>query len=594
MFVLRGTRSNRFGIGATVRIETAAGVQVRQLVLARGVVSSSEPIVHFGLGDATRIGRVTIEWPGGAKQVFENLGVDRKFTITEPNTNAPVPSASPRARPWFEEVGPARQIALVAREAPVDELSQQPLLPMQHNRCGPAVAAGDLDGDGRVDWVLGGTTLDPARAIVAGRVVTLDGAAAAVNDGPVLIFDANGDGANDVLLTRGGASLAAGVSDYQPLLYLNDGHGALRIAPAGTLPPLPISAGAAIAADFDHDERLDLFIGGRLLPGLWPATPKSALLLNRNGHFEDVTDMSAPELREVGLVTAAKWADVDGDGWMDLIIATEWGPVKCFHNERGKAFVDWTERLGFAAAGAGWWSALDAADFNGDGRPDFVAGNVGLNTPYQADARHPVLLFAGDFNDDGGEELVEGYYEGDKIYPRRTRKALGAVLPAILKRFPTNDFYARATLDDVIGAKALAAARRYAATELRSGVFLSQPGGTYRFEPLPRFAQIAPIGGIVTGDFDGDGVVDIYAVQNSWAPISFIGHFDGGLSVLLRGDGHGHFTVVPPAESGLIVPGDAKSVALVDLDGGGHLGVVVTRNNSTTLVFRNLRVSTKR
>jgi hypothetical protein len=291
------------------------------------------------------------------------------------------------------------------------------------------------------------------------------------------------------------------------------------------------------------------------------------------------------------MVTAALWTDVDGDGWVDLLVTLEWGQVRYFHNKEGTAFEDWTERAGFASAGSGWWSAIAAADFNGDGRMDYVVGNVGLNTQYHASAERPALLFSGDFNGDGTTQLVEAYYEGDKLYPWRTRKDLGASIPSVLKKFPRNDYYARATLGEILGEEKLAAARRFAAAEFRSGVFLSQPDGTHRFEALPHLAQISPIQGLVAGDFDGDGHADIYAVQNSYSPIPSVGRFDGGLSQMLRGDGSGRLSPVPASESGLIVPGDAKALAVIDLDHDGWPDFLVTRNNDTTVAFRNGGVS---
>ena len=408
-----------------------------------------------------------------------------------------------------------------------------------------------------------------------------------LNDGPLLVFDADGDGTTDLLLTKGGSNPSAGLPEYQPRLFLNDGHGKFRPAPAGALPLWPQSIGALAAADFDRDGRLDVFVGSRLVPGEYPATPRSALWANRGGRFEDVTDALAPGLREVGMVTSALWSDVDGDGWPDLLVAVEWGPVKYFHNNQGQGFTDWTERAGFAAAGTGWWTALATADFNGDGRPDFVAGNVGLNTQYHADAAHPALLFSGDFKGDDSNQLIEAYYEGERLYPWRARRDLGTAIPSLMKRYARNDFYARATLEEILGADKLAAARRFAATELRSGVFLSQPDGTYRFEALPNLAQISPVQGLVAGDFDGDGYADIYAVQNSFAPVPAVGRFDGGLSQLLRGDGRGHFTPVPVAESNLLVMGDAKALVVLDLDQDGWPDFLVTRNNDRSLAFHN-------
>jgi len=472
---LHGTQSNRYGVGATVRIETTTGVQVRQLVLARGYLSSSEPILHFGLGEDTRIRRLTVSWPSGQEQSFTDLPGDRRLTITE----APAPAARPAP--------PA------------------PSQPGQFVEVSPP----------------------PAREEKMS---------------------------------------------------------------------LPGNAGDVVApADFDRDGHVDAFVASRGETGNGPSTTRNSLWVRHGDKFDDVTDAFAPALRKAGRVTAALWSDVDGDGWPDLLVTVDWGPVKYFHNNAGRGLDDRTEPAGFAAAGTGWWNALASADFNGDGRPDFVVGNLGLNTQYHASADRPALLFTGDFAGNGTALSVEGFYEGDRLFPWLTRNEIGALIPAVLRRFPKNDQYARATMGEIVGADRLAAARRLAATEFRSGVFLSQADGaeganagvTYRFSPLPRLAQIAPITGVVAGDFDGDGKADIYAVQNSSSPNPAVGRFDGGLSQLLRGDGQGHFTPVPAAASGLIVGDETKAVALLDIDGDGWPDFLVTRKSGDTVAYRN-------
>ncbi len=400
-----------------------------------------------------------MSWPSGHEQTWENIGVDQRYTITEPAGPAPTRSEvlKPTAPGQFIEMGRSTGLSLRSHEESIAEVSQPRLLPFHFNRRGPSLAVGKFGSTGQDAVVVGGTTVDPlriARATEAGRfdVSGVSGIAlGAGSDGPLLAFDADGDGNDDLLVTKGGNSLLVGSPDYQPVLYLGDGHGGFHPAREDALPPLPINAGVAVAGDFDRDGRLDVFIGGRLLPGQYPMAPQSALLENRGGKFEDVTDALAPGLREVGMVTAALWTDVDGDGWLDLMLTLEWGTVKYFHNNQGKGFEDWTEKAGFAAAGTGWWMSLAAADFNGDGRPDYVVGNVGLNTQYHADPGHPALLYLGDFKGDGSNQLIEGYYEGERLYPWRARRDMGAVVPAIFKRFPLNDNYARATVGEIFG-----------------------------------------------------------------------------------------------------------------------------------------------
>jgi hypothetical protein len=595
LVALRGGASNKFGVGAVVRVFTSWREQVRQLTLARGYLSTSEPVLHFGLGADERIARLVVTWPSGRTQEFSGLEADRKYTITEPGAPTPGWGDQERARePRFAEVGAALGLARASREEKLEGTVDQPGLPLRFNRRGPGVAVADLDGDGNDEIVLGATTQDPARILVRAKgrwEVAAFGRPPPINGGPPLVLDVQGHGRGDLLLTAGGAALPAEEPEYEPKLFVGDGRGGMNPASAGTVPSLPASVGAVAAADFDRDGRLDVFLGARVTPGFFPELPRSALWRNGGGRLVDVTDELAPALRSVGMVTSALWSDVDGDGWVDLLVALDWGGVKYFRNDSGRRFEDRSVAAGFAAAGTGLWTSLASADFNGDGRPDFVAGNAGLNTPWTASAHEPRRLVAADFKGTGSPQILVARQVGSQLVPEQSRREVGFILPEVLKRFPRNDVYARATLDSIVGQARLAKATTLEVTELGSGMFLSQPDGTYRFALLPRLAQIAPLQGVVAGDFDGDGLADLYAVQNSHEPAPSIGRFDGGLSQLLLGDGKGGFTAVAPADSRLVVPGDAKGLAVADLDDDGWPDFFVTRNNDTTLAFRHETVA---
>ena len=598
-FQLAGRPPNRDGIGAELRLESAAGTQVRQLYTERGVVTSEPPVVHFGLGDDTAIRRLTIRWPSGATQVLENLAADCRTTITEPGDpggrrphRPPAAPAAPAAGRLYTENAHRAGLACVSAARPVDEFFRQRLLPHRLGLQAPALAVADVNGDGIDDVFVSGALGQPGR-LWLGRA---DGTfvpgpsqpwadAKDVDDTGAVFLDVTGDGAPDLFIAAGGAAADAGDPRLNDRLYLNDGRGNFALAPAGTLPADGESTTACAPADFDGDGRPDLFVGGRLVPGRWPEPPRSFLYHNEGGRLVDVTDMLAPGLRRVGMVTAAAWADLDGDGRPDLVLALEWGPVKVFRNTP-RGFVDATERLGLAGV-TGWWSALAVADVNGDGRLDLIVGNAGLNTRYTASAAAPAVLLAGDLDGSGRPEILEAAYDTDgRLYPLRGRGRLSSVFPWIRVKFPTYAAFSRARVEEIFPPERIQAARRLTATELASGVFLQQPDSTFRFAPLPRAAQLAPITGLVFADCDGDGRPDLYCVGNFFGPEPTTGRFDGGVSLLLRGDGRGDFAPVLPGTSGLLVPGDARAVArLAPLTPGGRPRLLVAQSQGPLLLF---------
>jgi enediyne biosynthesis protein E4 len=593
---LAGRGSNPDGIGAELKIETASGVQVRQLYTERGIVASEPPLVHFGLGADTAIKQLTIHWPLGQVQTLENLPVDQLLTIAEPavaENGHPAPAilkTPARADAFFTETAVSRGLKHTNALRPFDEFSRQRLLPRRLNGLGPVLAAADVNGDGIEDVFVTGTAGQTGELFLGQK----DGTFARAENQPMskaseadfvgaAFLDVNGDNHPDLLLVAGGVQHAAGDALLDDRLFLNDGHGRFTPAPAGTLPGDAESTAAIAVADFDGDGRTDVFIGGRVVPGKYPEVPRSFLYRNVGGKLVDVTDEIAPGLRRIGMVTAAAWADIDGDKRPDLVLALEWGPVVYFHNT-GKGFENLTGKSGLAGV-TGWWSALVAADVNGDGRPDLVAGNVGLNTKYHASDAEPAVLFAGDLDGSGRATLFEAQSEDGKLLPLRGRSKLAYTFPWLPKKFPTYKAFARATVSDLFEPERLAAAHRLAASELASGIFLQGADGTFAFRPLPRAAQIAPVNAIVARDLDGDGKVDLLCVGNNFGPEPNTGRFDGGLGVFLKGDGKGNFLPLSVAQSGISVPGDARSAVAVSLGAGREIGIAVSRCDGPLLFF---------
>lgn len=593
---LVGRQSNRFGLGATVTIETSVGVQTRYLMLTRGYMSANEPIVHFGLGESATIDRMIIAWPSGQLQRFENLRAGRFYTITEPAEEAIVSSGADKLIPAFEEV--AQSIGLRTGSAPervFDDFARQPLLPARLSQLGPGLALGDVDGDGDDDAFLGGSSGRPATLYLNNEgsfTKQSPGpwqADAAHEDLACLFFDADADGDLDLYVASGSVECAANDPVLRDRLYINDGSGQFTGAAPGVVPDVADSTGVVVAGDYDQDGDLDLFVGARVIPGAYPMTPVSRLLRNDGGVFVEATAEVAPGLEQVGLVTGALWSDANDDGRLDLLITTEWGPISYWSNS-GSGLVNETAAANLADR-AGWYNGITGADLDHDGDIDYIVTNAGLNNKYnKTSPEKPALLYYGDFDNSGRRRLVEAKAGENSLLPVRGRSCSSAAMPFIYSRLPTYRSFAMSSLQEIYTQQCLDDAVVLKATHLESVVLFNETTlhghATFRIVALPRLAQIAPGHGVAATDYDGDGDTDVYLVQNfNWREPE-TGHWDGGLSLLLRNDGQGNLEPVWSDESGLVVAGDATAIAVADLDADARPDFIVTRNNARTLAFR--------
>ena len=588
---LLGTTSNSYGIGSRIHVKSGGSTQVRYLTLARGFASSDNPTVHFGLGEEETVDQLTVEWPSGRRQTLTALAANRFYTIREPSGSAPDQKGEGDQEPFFERI--AASPLLAHRETPYDDFADQRLLPNKMSQLGPGLAWGRIGEDGQEALYIGGASGQTGRILFAEQIdadhpeevrspFRKD---ALSEDMGALFFDAESDGDLDLYVVSGGVDRWAFDKALGDRLYLNEGNGSF-VESDDALPRNSTSGSCVVGGDFDRDGDLDLFVGGRYIPRNYPLTPVSRLLRNKGGKFEDVTEELAPDLRNSGLVTGALWSDVDGDGWLDLLVTHEWGPVKLYRNVEGGALRDDTERTGLAER-LGWWNGIVGGDLDHDGDIDYAVMNFGLNTKYHATLEQPTVLYYGDFGPYAGLRLVEAAYEDGQLFPVRGKSCSMEAMPHLSLNFDTFHKFASASLSRIYAPRDLRGAQRFEVNTLESGILLNDGSGSFTFAALPRIAQAAPGFGAVLAEIDGDGNPDLYMVQNFFGPQPETGRMDGGLSLLLRGEGDGTFEPVWPNRSGLVVSGDATALAAMDLNGDGWVDFAIATNDGPMHFFQN-------
>ena len=580
----RGARGNTAGIGSKVIAVTGARRQLLEQMPTRGFESSVDQRLHFGLGAATTVESLTVIWPDRRYQVLTDVAADRVITLEQEKAAGKyVYSRDTTARPRFEDVTSRSGIDFKHEENDFADYTREPLIPRLLSTEGPALAIGDVNGDGLDDIYVGGAKWQPGRLYIQQADGTFKEskqpalqADSLQEDVDAVFFDANGDGHLDLYVVSGGNEFWDEDDALQDRLYINDGKGNFHRDKAA-LPRFAESGSCVVPGDYNGDGHVDLFVGRRAVARNYGLTPRSYLLENDGrGHFVDVTRAKAPGLMDAGMVTSATWIDYDNDGKLDLVVVGEWMPVRVFRQENGR-FVDRTQPAGLGGT-EGWWNTVSAVDVNGDGRKDLLLGNLGLNSYLQASAKEPVRMYVGDFFSTGVLKQILTSNRRGESYPVATRDELLHTLPQLSSKYPTYASFGRTRIQDLLPSSELSKAKVLEAHDFASAIAQNNGNGTFTLHSLPIEAQFAPINAIVADDFDANGHVDVLVAGNFFGVPPIFGRYDASHGLWLRGEGNGRFQAADLEATNLDIQGQVRHMSLLRGPHGAKL-IAIARNN---------------
>lgn len=588
---LFGDSLNLGGIGARIELFYTDKYQYYEHFPVRGFQSMVDPKIHFGIGEVNSIDSLKILWPNGKLQKLVNVKADQLLTLHYNNANGETVYGNEKHQKnqLFGDVTKEKNIFYKHTEREFIDYKFQPLIPHQYSKEGPGISVGDVNGDQLEDFYVGGSLSYPGILFLQQN----DGSFTSMSlsgdhtyeDMGSLFFDADNDGDLDLYIVSGGSGLPSGSPYYGDRFYVNDGKGGLILGEK-VLPNINVCGSLVTAADYDKDGDLDLFIGGRVDLEKYPLPERSYLLRNdsdANGiRFTDVTNQVSPGLEKAGFIASALWTDYNLDGWVDLMLAGEWMPVTVFKNEEGK-FTNVTSGTGLQKY-TGWWNSLLGADFDKDGDIDYVAGNLGLNTPYKVSQDHPMQIIAKDFDNNGAIDPITSYYIQGKDYPMYSRDLLISQLPHLKKKFTSYDAYASSGTSDIFSKEEMENAYVVDSRYHTSSYIENKGNGTFTVHSLPIEAQFSPVFGILANDYNNDGHNDLLLAGNSHDLNPETGKYDASVGLFLSGDGRGNFSPVPGRESGFFADGDVKGMAEI-LNGDGSNLILVAQNSDSLKAF---------
>ncbi|WP_194527622.1 VCBS repeat-containing protein [Zobellia roscoffensis] len=583
---LKGSQGNLNGIGTKLTAYLPNGEQqYYDYSPVKGYMSSTNTNIHIGLGSTAIIDSLRVGWLDGAEQVLTNLKVDTLYTIQYDKAKTKVKNDSINVvskNYLLTEILNDKVLDYSHEENDNSDFRGEPLLLHLNDFNGPGIATGDINGDGRKDLYIGGARNYKGKIFLQNVNGTFDSislpGSEKYEDLGALFFDADGDDDLDLYVVSGGSSVKYfEKGHYQDRLYTNKGNDIFEHE-IEALPEIKASGSCVVAADFDSDGDLDLFVGGMIVPGSFPNTPNSYLLENENGKFVDVTEKKAKSLQTIGLVSSALWTDYDNDDDLDLMVAGEWMPITLFENNNGilnKVFKNGLENFN------GFWNSLVGKDFDHDGDIDYIAGNHGENTAFKVSENEPMRVYAKDFDlNSSVDPIITRYIKGKEV-PLAPRGELAKQLVSIKRIFPTYDQFAEAEINDILKELDTTKMQVLEVNYLSSSYIENLGNGSFSITPLAQRAQFSPLFGLATGDFNFDGFDDVIGVGNYYPTEVISGWYDAGKGVILKGNNQGDFTPVLHSQTGFKVEKDARALVNLPLNDSTMLWVASVNSNKT-------------